>query len=245
MSFLVNDLLYVYIWSRRYKEYTFLVLDLMLMEEWEDIGRGACPQLNYGTSGSFVEARNEAVLFGGRNEISEKGATDVHVYDVSSCKWYSPKAKGKPPAARYNHTTCCTGTKVFVLGGIYIRPGGRFPTLVPSILSIRNSQFEWSTPAIKGYVPQARFFFHASCTQGRIFVYGGTGGNTRFDIYSIKEERWYEGADSSPPLPGEVRFRTKWVSGTRDHASVLTSNLFLVVGGFRLSACAPLHITPD
>ena len=239
MAFMVDDVLYVYLWSPIRKRYSFLTLDLVCMEEWIVERESSHMRMRFGTSGSYVECRNEGVLFGG-----EINSTEVLVYNVERASWYCPKTTGSPPSPRFNHTTCSYGRHMFVLGGIRIssRPA---TGLELYSLDMDGTRFTWSTPKVGGYLPQGRYLFSAACISERIFVFGGYSGHTSFDIYSFEHKCWRKGyyEEASGKVEG-FRFKCDWIIGTSDHAMVLTPQNLVVFGGFQLPIGTPLHITP-
>ena len=242
MTFIVDDVLYVYSWSRDDKKCVFLMLDLVSMEDWVCGGKNPCAQMGFGTSGSYVESRNEGVLFSGKR----RNFTDVWVYNVENGTWYCPQTSGTPPRARYNHTTCSEGKTMFVLGGQTTLPGNH--VIRPfdlHMLTMDGKRFAWSTPEVNGYVPPERFLFAATCQARRVFVFGGYRGYSSFDIYSVEHGSWMKGSSNNEYEPYEVlQFTSGWKRGTSDHAMVLMPQELIVFGGFQLSITTPLHITP-
>ena len=241
MTFIVDDVLYVYLWRRNSRSCIFLKLDVVSMEELVPAGKSPCQQMGFGTSGSYIESRNEGVLFGGK-----QGRTDVCVYSIEKASWYRPKTNGAGPSARFNHTTCSQGRNMFVLGGQKV---GQHDVIRPfeiHILTMDRRRFTWSTPHAQGYVPPERYLFAAACTAGRVFVFGGYLGDSSFDIFSLEHNSWRKGyykKNESGRHEG-FQFRCPWTHGTSDHAMVLTPLGLLVVGGFQLPIATPLHITP-
>ena len=242
MAFIVHDVLFAYLWSLRTNSCVFVTLDLVSMAEWQQGGYGKCEQMGFGTSGSYVELRNEAVLFGGMLR-----GTDIVVYNVEKSSWYKPKTRGLPPRARGNHSTCSHGNHVFVLGGAPLSSDtrGNFDSLDLHILTMNINRFTWSTPVVRGSLPPGRYLFQAACTSGQIFVFGGYGGTTRFDTFSLQQNCWRRGYYNERVDESEgFEFRSNWDMGTSDHAMILTPLMIVVFGGFQLPVTRPLHITP-
>ena len=246
LSFIVDDVLYGYSWYNASQRHIFMAINLISMDAWVPAGRDACAETGFGSSGQYIEARNEAVLFGGK-----KASTDIFVYDVARSSWYSPSVSGEPPSPRYNHGTCCTGLRMFILGGQDLpRLGngqGRAMQLDLHVLTMEGTRFVWSTPGIKSRAPPRRYLFAATCVPGRIFVYGGYGGLTRFDIYSIKQKRWYyyNGiSGEADEEKGTVYFRSELLEDNANNAAVVCQGKLLIIGGTRLKASTPLEIIP-
>ena len=237
-TFIVDDLLYAFVWLNRYQNYAFMSLDLISMEEWVHAGKGPCVQPGFGTAGSYVEARNELVLYGGEDD------TDISVYSLRRSSWHSPEASGNPPPTRYNHSTCCTGRNMFVIGGV--TSGQQDSVLLDLyVLSMHRERFSWSTPVTSGGSPTKRHTFTATYAFGRIFVYGGFDGLTCFDVYSVKQNRWYIGTSRmTNNEEGKVHFTSELPEGNAFHAAVISSSKLLVFGGSTLSSKTPLEIAP-
>ena len=241
MTFVVDDRLYAYVWCRRIMQYMFVSLDLVLTEAWVRVGQNSCPQVGHGPSGAFVEATGEGVLFGG-----EKKNTDVFVYNVERSSWYPPKVSGTPPGPRKHHCTCCAGRRLFIVGGQLLPlDEAHSNELSLHVLTIQGSRFAWSTPATIGRVPKKRYLFSATYFAGRIFVYGGNWGYRRFDIFSIRQSRWFNGVSSfADEEQGEVQFTSELEGGNAVHAAVVVNDKIFVFGGTKLVSKSPLEIAP-
>ena len=232
LGFIVDDLLYAYTWDNNVRNHCFMAVNVILMEEWIPAGKDTCPQTGFGTSGSYVEARNEAILFGGK-----KLSTEIFVYNVARASWYSPEVSGTPPKARYNHGTCCTGQKMFIVGGLGpVR-------LDLHILDMRGNRFSWSTPVTNGYVPPRRTLFAVACNSHRIFIHGGYHARERFDMYSITENRWYKCLEGESSGKGFISVQGYHLENT-DHCMVVADKKLLIFGGYDLVAATPLQIDP-
>ena len=242
MTFIEGDVLYACTWYGRNRKHVFMALDMLSMEEWVPAGVNVCPNTGFGTSGSYIEARNEGVLFGG-----EKCGTEIFVYSVERSSWYSPKVTGTPPAPRRDHATCSIGLQMFVLGGRQV--GGRnFGSLDLHVLSMEGARFLWSTPVSSGQAPRARNLFPALCVSGRIFVYGGYGVYDVarcFEVYSLKENRWYNGtSDVTTEQEGIVHFMSDLEEVNANCTALVADDKLIVLGGNRLQPKTPLEITP-
>ena len=237
MQFVQSDVLYAYIGSNNF---TLLALDLPLdlldINEWRHVNPGNAPDPGFGTAGCFVERRNEGFVWGGGDRVR----ADPWMFSVKTKRWYSPRTIGRAPEERHNHSICSTGNQVFIIGGT----GRRINSLDLHVLSLEIAPFQWSSASIPEYSPPRRYLFQATCTESRIFVYGGYQGESCFDVFSIKARRWYKGVEGLAS-EGQVKFDTNWNSGTSENAAVLTSGSLWIFGGFQLVANTPLRITPS
>ena len=239
MTFIVDDVLYACSWYQRHKRHVFMALNLVSMEEWVPVGKGLCPITGFGTRGSYIEARNEGVLFGG-----ESRGTGVFVYNMERSSWYSPTVSGTPPTPRRNHATCSVGLKMFILGGEKFGASDN-GTLDLHVLSMEGTRFVWSTPVTTGHASRTRRLFPATCASGRIFIFGGYGANTPFIVYSIKENHWYHGgSDMTSEEEGSIYYASELVEVNANGAMLVIHDKLLVFGGNALSPNTPVEITP-
>ena len=239
LSFVADDILHAYIWHEIYGYYNFAMLDLIQCEEWRLVPDRDAPKIGTGTAGCYVEARKEAVLFGG----SAPSEVEINVYRLQTQSWYSPRAKGQPPRRRWNHAVCTSGERMFVVGGS-ILGGNRPATLDIHILTMVRAEFTWTSPVVPGFAPPRRYLFQATCSNDRVFVYGGYNGEHCFHIYSVTEEKWYLTDDSGPP-EHTIPLRTPWLSGTSENGALQTPTKLWIFGGFQLPIVTPLVISAD
>ena len=239
MHFVVDDTLFAYVWDDTKETYTFVTLNLVAMDAWRSVGAMSLPRTGMGTSGSFVERRKEALLFGGA-----LGRSDLFVYSLSRKSWSTPQTAGEPPPSRHNHATCSVGYKLFVVGGLGIESQGNLDL---HVLNMEGARFVWSNlKEPQGYVPCSRYLFAVSCNRARLFVYGGYGGEENFDVYSIQENRWFKAVQeqSQNSSQNEVLFNTDWSQGTSEHGVVQMDEKLWIFGGFELPVRTPMVITP-
>ena len=236
-TFVVDDTLYACVWLNLAMRNVLMTIDLVSMEEWMPTREDDSAQLGSGTTGSYVEARNELVLFGGKGN-----GVAILVYSLSRSSWYLPNVSGNPPAPRYNHATCCSGRRMFVIGGESI--GLEIAPLDLHVLCLQSSRISWSTPITTGHAPTQRHHFTATYVDGRIFVYGGFSGLAHFDFYTVSENRWYIGSSSeASEQEGMAQFVSELTGGNAYHAAVAVGDKLLVLGGCRLNTNTALEIT--
>lgn len=236
MAFVLDDSLIAYVWHKMKHAYNLVNLNLVLLSEWQSVHQKDPPKIGIGTAGCYIEARNEAVVVGG------KGGPKllVYVYVVAASSWYRPEVKGKAPNRRMNHAVCSSGSNMFVVGGTHLSLRDDFK-LDLHILTMRGREFVWSSPKIPGYAPRDRYLFQATSSGKRIFVYGGYNGVTSFDFYDIAENRWRSAGGSGKE--NGVKYITNWSKGTSEYASVQTRQTLWIFGGFQLDPYTPLKIT--
>lgn len=224
--FTVADTLYAFVWSHDIPERCHkLSMDVLELKEWQILtNSGDAPTISSGFSGCFVEPRGEAII---TCPLSDENSTTVLAYRIEEKRWYSPKVKGESPRLQRDHATCTTRLKVFALGGRVVN------YLSLYVLDVSSVPYIWSKPVGLDYTPKSRFCFEVACTVNRIFVYGGFGGESAFDVFSLREHRW---------LP-RVPFDTDHPTGTSSNAMVQTAEKLMVFGGFFLTINTPLEIT--
>lgn len=225
MIFTLEDKLFAFVWHHDSNCYNFLQLDLVEMEEWRMVHEEKPPLMVFGAAGCLIEQRREALV-----SVGFSNHTVIHSYNFLRSKWSKPRTGGKRPPYRENHATCSVDMQVFILGGAF-----QTNFLDVHILDVSVVPYTWSSPLLRpGYRPTARYLFQAVGTRKRIVVYGGYGGQKRFDVYSIPEKRWLQ----------NIRFDTDWLGGTSENAVAFTEQKMWVFGGFQLDARTPLLITP-
>lgn len=240
MSFIYNDKLIAYIWHEKKGKYNLSAIDLVHYRVWQGLATSNPPNIGSGTAGCYIERRKEAIVLGGKGSLD----FNVHVYNLKTGNWYEPRVTGEEPQLRMNHAVCATGSKMFVLGGTIL--GGKTyrrynPNLDLHILTMLQTSFTWSSPVVQGYAPSNRFLFQATCTENRVFVYGGYNGTESFDVYEVDKNRWRK-AGGGPESNG-IGYTTNWYSGTSENAAVQTGKELWIFGGFQLEPHTPLRIT--
>lgn len=239
MSFIEEDVLYVYSWHENRRKYFFAQLDLVEPKEWLPVDSTELPLMESGTQGCYVESRREGVVID--TPIHSKKFVEVVVYKLGNKSWYRPLTTGKPPWGRINHALCSFGNRLFVLGGTMLqKPTGQLDL---HILTMVSTRFSWSSPTFKGYTPRRRYLFQATCTANRLFIYGGFNDCSCFEVYSIPDRRWHKLSGRSGGT-SEIEFASDWTSGTSENAAVQTANKLWVFGGFQLPVKSPLLIEP-
>lgn len=238
MAFVCGDKLIAYVWLVEHKRYSLVILDLILFGEWRSWETAEHPQIGMGAAGCYVEERNEAIVLGGKPAKQERTFA-IHVFSVARAVWYHPYAQGKPPPIRRNHAVCTTGSKIFVVGGVVV--GHNRDTIDLHILSVKASKFLWSSPNIPGYTPPDRYSFQITCSQNRVFVYGGYKNIRAFDFYDLKKNHWRKAGGGIKS--NGIAYTSEWTPGTSEHAAVQTPKAIWIFGGFQLPASTPLKIT--
>lgn len=124
------------------------------------------------------DARNRAILFGGRYRTGSSGAytlyDDVWAFDFASETWSKIATTGKGPSARSNATVVVDGDKLVVFGGNTSTDGLSFaPQNDAYVLDLKTN--EWSAVAAGGTKPAPRLFHTMAVDrQSHVaYVYGG------------------------------------------------------------------------
>jgi len=116
------------------------------------------------------------ILFGGQQLGADEKflyLNDLHVFDVETLEWFTPKVGGKLPGPRAFHSAFCVDNenKFYVFGGSGPK-GGKYNDVW--CLDLDTSL--WEKAKVVGKPPQARFW-HSSCLWGdKFFVFCGCDG---------------------------------------------------------------------
>ena len=222
MSYVLNDMLFAYVWNHKDFEYTFVKLDLLQMEAWTAVPDQNRPKKTFRAVGCFVENHKEAVITWVTSQ-----QVRIACYPEVGRTWRVPTVRGVVPKFKSKHGMCADGHNVFVLGKKEIHG-----ELMMFTLNLAESRARWSEVRAKGTAPGLAYF-SLHCLEDRIIVYGGEGSVCGIDVFSLGERRWLSGVS----LGGE------WRETNREHASVLLYNKILVFGG-RNTVRKPEEITP-
>ena len=235
----VEDLLFAYLWLSEESRHEMLMLDMVLLDCWKHLIVANVPQIGLGTAGCYHERRNELIFIGGKDESLEQ----VYRYHVLEQRWDVLKTRGNPPPRRMYHSICTSGTAVFVVGGSILEASHKNQCDI-HILTMGASPYTWSSPAIGGIVPWDRSWFRAVCTGNRVLAYGGYNRPKTFDLFALRENRWYKGRRTIQS-PNHVVFRSESPYSVFKYAAVQTGASILIFGGIELPIATPLRISPD
>lgn len=114
---LVGHRMFVFGGTNGYRKVNELhILDL-LSREWtrpECCGNLPSPRESHTASAWNDE---KLIVFGGSGEGEANYLNDLHVLDLKSMEWSSPRVKGDIPAPRDSHSSVAMGNRLFVFGG--------------------------------------------------------------------------------------------------------------------------------
>ncbi|KAF2146359.1 uncharacterized protein K452DRAFT_109567 [Aplosporella prunicola CBS 121167] len=147
---------------------------------------------------------NAFIVFGGDTKVNEGDILDDTLYllNTSTKQWSRALPAGPRPSGRYGHTLNILGSKIFVFGGQV--EGYFFNDLVAfdlNALQQPNNKWDILTPnsadvnAPPGMYPPARTNHTVIAWQDKLFLFGGTDGQTWFSdvwCYDPKANRWEE-----------------------------------------------------
>lgn len=229
LCFILEDKLFVFLWSGSRVESFLWEGDFVLQSNWQKVDRGSSfPTRDRSTIGAYHEWKNQVVFYG------DKG---VFVLDLNTRKVKHPETKGVAPKIGINQSCCASRTAAYFTS----RNQG---LLVLNELNLGT--LTWSTVfGNAGMVPPMRAYFSLSYVSGRIFAFGGYSSSERLDVYIIQETRWKSivprGSGSNA-----LRLKGSMDGGTRMHATVHTSDKLIVFGGFgtAFTMLQPLVIRP-
>jgi len=148
------------------------------------------------------------ILFGGQQLGADEKffyLNDLHVFDVETLEWFTPKVGGKLPPPRAFHSSFCVETKFYVFGG-----SGPKGTKYNDVWCLNLESSEWEKKTVTGKPPCGRYW-HSSCLWGiesgnpTLYVFCGNDGcNDLGDVHALdlNEMRWEDlTAASGPNLP--------------------------------------------
>lgn len=123
-------------------------------------------------SHSAVLVGHKMIVFGGTNGF--KKVNDIHILDLFTKEWVSPKCEGTPPSPRESHTaTLVGGERLVVFGGSGEGDANYLNDL--HILDFRTMR--WSNPEVKGDLPVPRDSHCTLSVGNKLIVYGGDSGD--------------------------------------------------------------------
>ncbi|CAD7934980.1 unnamed protein product [Amoebophrya sp. A120] len=145
-----------------------------------------------------------------------------------SWQWATPQIEGSNPCARGGHTATLvssiagSGPKLVIFGGQFNNDG--VYTNLNDVYVLDVDQNLWTTPAVKGTPPEARYGHSASLVGSRVVYFGGRGDNaTHFrDLHAldVAAMTWYQGPSSGGAPAARM-----------GHSSTLHGTNLLIFGG--------------
>lgn len=170
------------------------------IEEWSvvDAAVGQPPTPRHSHSG--VEYDGSMYIFGG---YDGNYRSDFHRYNFTQRKWSSVPVKGSVPKARYRTSSAAYQNLMLVVGG---HDGAKH---LNDFWQLNFDTLEWSVVETVGRTPppSPRDSHTAVICNTSMYVFGGSTGNARNDLYSFSFEtnQWQEvrPATSSGQPPNE------------------------------------------
>lgn len=142
------------------------------------------PASRGGHSLTLDSTETRIILFGGQapgpNECFLY-MNDLHVFDVETLEWFSPRVTGKLPPARAFHSAFCIETRFFVFGG-----SGPSGTKYNDVWCLNLETSVWSKAQVGGKPPCARYW-HSSAVHGNTLVVscGQDGASDLSDVHTL------------------------------------------------------------
>jgi hypothetical protein len=156
-------------------------------EEWSlvDAAFGQPPTPRHSHSG--VEYDDSMYIFGG---YDGNYRSDFHRYNFAQRKWSSVPVKGCVPKARYRTSTAAFQNLMLVVGG---HDGAKH---LNDFWHLNFDTLEWSVVETAGNTlpPSPRDSHTAVICNDSMYLFGGSTGNARNDLYSFSFEtnQWHE-----------------------------------------------------
>ena len=196
-------------------------------------------------SGEFIEKREQVVVFGGYNVLSNSCLNDVVIFDLKKLAWQVPKVTGEKPSCRARQSSCMLRQTMFVYGGQNAIHEAWDTLSDLHLLHCGRSMFTWSSPRLQGFRPVASFAATLSHIRGKLILYGGQNGGVPLStlfIYDLRERVWERcGVEASDSYS---------VTGTERknlaHTAVVVNETLMVLGGrgAPLALCRVLQERP-
>ncbi|XAR52707.1 hypothetical protein NMG60_11020911 [Bertholletia excelsa] len=144
------------------------VLDLASREWTKPDCTGAAPSPRESHTATLV-GEEKLVVFGGSGEGEANYLNDLHVLDLKTMRWTSPKVKGNVPVPRDSHSAVAIGSKIFVYGGDC---GDRYEGDI-DVLDMET--LTWSRLIVQGSSPGVRAGHAAVNIGNKVYIIGGVG----------------------------------------------------------------------
>lgn len=173
-----------------------------------------------------VSIGNKMVVFGGWDG-DYTCYNDLHIFNLSSFEWVTPRTQGFPPSPRYGHSFSYINNQLVIFGGASLRQEGKLeekeeegdnvPDITLRYLNdvkvLDTETLRWSQPSLSGKPPSPRML-HDACPidASRLAVTGGWGtGGLQTKALSIAS------SSSSPSSLVVLDLANKrWVAPRRD-----------------------------
>ncbi|KAF2757426.1 hypothetical protein EJ05DRAFT_389232 [Pseudovirgaria hyperparasitica] len=191
-------------------------------------GDGPGPRVGH----SSLLVGNAFIVFGGDTKMDEGDQLDDNLYllNTSTKHWSKAVPSGNRPTGRYGHTLNLLGSRIFIFGGQV--EGFFFNDLVAFDLNaLQSTNSTWETlipnsgdePLPQGLSPPARTNHTIITYNDKLYLFGGTDGNTWFNdvwTYDPRVNAWTElDCIGYIPTPRE------------GHAAALVNDTMYVFGG--------------
>ncbi|XP_010259261.1 PREDICTED: acyl-CoA-binding domain-containing protein 4-like isoform X2 [Nelumbo nucifera] len=192
------------------------ILDLRTKEWTQPKCEGTPPSPRESHTATVI-GDDRLVIFGGSGEGEANYLNDLHILDLKTMKWTSPKVNGDLPAPRDSHTAVAIENKLLVYGGDC---GDRYHGDV-DILDLDT--LTWSRLAVQGYSPGVRAG-HAAVNIGtKVYVIGGVGDKHYYNdvwILDVNTCSWTQ-----------LDTRGQQPQGRFSHTAVVTGSDIAIYGG--------------
>jgi Rab9 effector protein with kelch motifs len=199
--------------------------------EWRPLEcSGKAPALRYDHGAMFLPTLAKMVVFGGAQ--AERNLCDIHVLDISTRTWTSPKVSGSAPSPRTAHAVAAFETQLVVWAG---GKQGMDPVDTSDVYFFDVPTSTWKRVKGSGVVPPPRHGHSMTVIGSRMFVFGGMAGSTFFGdlyVFDLLTHTW--SCPDTAGLPPSAR------SG---HAAAALGAKLYVFGGLGLHAGAPTSLS--
>merc|ERR1712070_6324 len=114
------------------------------------------------------------ILFGGQQLGADEKffyLNDLHVFDVETLEWFTPKVGGKLPPPRAFHSAFCLDTRFYVFGG-----SGPKGTKYNDVWCLDLETSVWEKSKVVGKPPAGRYWHSSTFWNGKFYVFCGCDG---------------------------------------------------------------------
>lgn len=109
---------------------------------------------------------------------------DLRLLNVKSHTWMTVRSKGQTPRPVANHSSCITGSTIYMFGGWNLRQMSNDI----NILQISRGSASWSSPKTDN-APSRRMASTMVVFQNQILLFGGKNPEALNDAYTLDRER--------------------------------------------------------
>ncbi|ORY86080.1 hypothetical protein BCR37DRAFT_203478 [Protomyces lactucae-debilis] len=146
--------------------------------------------------GASVSALGSKIfVVAGRLVSNRQMTNDIYVLDKPSGRWERLPSGPQPPPARYFHSACAKGSRIYIFGGMGAKSGAEGALCVFNDLSWYDVRAQlWKTVEASPVQPPARYAHLAVITDEQLIVIGGQNLDNHYlrDLarFDLRRQEW-------------------------------------------------------